>query len=744
MKRAGMWRAGLAALPGPALLAIAVLAGRAGAQERPRVDSMEIASVTFPGAHAFPPRVLAAALVTSPTQCTAVKPLCWLGVGVDRQYVDPIALDQDALRLQILYAGQGYREARVHVDTTREGEMVHVAFNVAEGEPIRVTDIAFSGADSVPREVTRSLPLHVGDPLSRTLYEAARDSMIARLQNRGYAHAEVLASYSAPRDQPHSATVSYDILAGARSRFGTVEVLGAEKVDSTVVRRMLTFTTGDVFSREQLLRSQRNLFAQEVFRHAEIVAVPRTDDDTLIPVRVQVNEGDLHRVRAGMGLSSADYLNTELQWTSRSFYGGARRLTVRATMSNLLAKTLQQFKPFDPINAYYGSLAGSGTADFTQPWLFGPLNTFGAGGFAELQSLPQVFRRYSQGGYLNFSRSLRYGAITLGYRPEHTRLGTQSGDAIFCINFTACGPGDVSALSDYHWLAPITLSLGQDRSNSIFAPTRGYTVRLDGEVASGFTGSDFSYVRGALEVIHYHSFTPGWVWALRIKPGWAHQISNGSQTLGIHPQKRFFEGGPNSVRGYPQYFLGPKLLSADPFKLMVPADSGAGCTAQQVNDGSCDPRAFIAGHPNAFNVRPVGGAASFVANAEVRFPILGDRLRGAAFVDFGQVWQARALINLRSVAWTPGFGVRYFSPIGPVRLDVGFYPGQGETLTVVTTQLCPKSPDPCSALDPNAQYDAADLRDTGKLQALAIPVLWKPRRTFLDRLQLHFAIGQAF
>jgi outer membrane protein assembly factor BamA len=729
------------------LLASAWPAGAAVAQAP--IDSMEIASVAFPGAHAFPGRLLATTVVTAQTQCIAVKPLCWLGIALDRRYLDAITLEQDAIRLRIFYAQQGYRETKVTPDTVRDGERVRVSFHIVEGEPIVVDTIAVVSADSIPPDVRRGLPLAVRAPLSLPLLEATRDTLIQRLKNRGYARAEVLANADIPAGQ-HLASVRYDVYPDARSRFGAIDIVGEENVSESVIRRMLTFQPGDVFTQRALLDSQRNLFAQAVFRHAEVRDLPDSATvDTLIPVRVQVNEGNLHHMRGGVGLSSAEYLNGEVRWSSRSFQGGARRLELRGTVTNLFAGQLEGLPGFDPTDAFYGDLSGTLNADFTQPWFFGPLNSFGAGLGLERQSIPGVFVRESGGGYLTFSRTLgAAGLLTAGYRPERTRLSNPTGDAIFCLGFTACDSTAIRALSRFNWLAPLSLTVTKDRSNSLFAPTRGYAVRLDAEVAARETGSQFGYVRLAVDLTDYHTITPGIVWALRVKPGVAWSLTGSSaSSLGVHPQKRFFAGGPNSVRGFAQYELGPKLLTIDAVnRLMLPADSGgAGCDLTQINDGSCDARALAGDEPRRFRPRPVGGAVSFVANAEIRFPLLGDQLRGATFIDVGQVWESHENVNLADLAWTPGFGVRYFSPIGPIRVDIGYYAGRGETLTVVTHKVGTREDGHCSATPPGPTTPTLAYCDIAEqLQVLDQPVFWNRRRSFFDRLQFHFSIGQAF
>jgi outer membrane protein assembly complex protein YaeT len=709
-------------------------------------DSLEVSSVDFEGARAFDDDLLATAIVTAPTRCIALQPLCWLDVGVDRQFLDARALGADVVRLRVFYYQHGYREAEVSVDTVRAGDAMRVTFRIGEGRPVLVSGLSIQGADGLPRSLTGNLPLAVGQPLSLVAYEAARDTIISRLANQGYALADVLAGYEITSDAPYAATVRYELIPGSRARFGAIDVAGAVKVSPRVVRRMLTFRTGDVYTRDAVLRSQRNLFGQELFRHAEIRVAPRSTGDTVMDVRVQVNEGELHRVRFGLGLSTAEFLNAEGRWTSRSFMGGARRLELRGRIANLFAHQLDGTPLFEESRDIYGRVSGSIAADFSQPWLFGPLNTLGAGVFFERRSLPNVFVRTSGGGYVSFARALGEGeTFTAGYRPELTKLETAEGDQIFCFGFVACGPREIEALRSPHWLSPVAASFVRDRSNSIFAPTRGYLIRLDGEYAGPLTASDFGYTRLLADVTDYHTFGRGLVWAARLRGGWA-RATGADSTLGVHPQKRFFAGGPNSVRGYAQYRLGPKLLTVDAAnRLARPIEEGgAGCSAQSINDGSCDAGPLADAMPDIFNVQPVGGAVLVEGNIEVRFPVFRDRIRGAAFIDFGQVWPDQDDPGLDGLAWTPGFGVRYFSAVGPIRVDIGYNPQGAERVPVVTTEVehCPAGQPP-EEIEPGTVYDFRDLCNTRTLRSLE-PVSWQPRETWFDRLQLHFSIGQAF
>lgn len=729
-----------------ACIVLALLACARPAHAQVRRDTVEVLSVTVAGAEQIPAAIVRSVIATQPTGCVsaALQPVCWLGASLDRHYLDPQLLSVDLLRVRLFYHQRGFREARVELDTTREGTGAHVRFRIAEGAPVIVGSVEVEGGTEIGGGITRSLPMRAGQPLSMIDFEASRDTLIARLANRGYAAADVLANYEIPASDAYHADVQYQLIPGPLTRFGAIEITGAERVSPSVVRRMLTFREGDLYSRQALLRSQRNLFSLEVFRHAEISAGLPAEGDTVIPVRVQVNEGDLHRIRLGLGLSTSDFLNAEGRWISRNFMGGARRLEVRGRVSNIIAEPLRPLPMFEGCTGIYCDAAGSIAVDFSQPWFFDPQNTFGAGLFLERFTLPGVYVRTSRGAYVSVSRTFgRGGVASIGYRPELTQLESE-GNLIFCVNFTVCEEREIDVLRASHWLAPVAVSVGIDRSNNLFSPTGGYILRLDGEYAARETGSEFDYVRLLGELSAYHDPFRGVVIATRLRPGWARAVGAPGAGLGLHPQKRFFGGGPNSVRGFAQYRLGPQLLMIDDGRLL--ADSTGfrpDCTPQAINAGTCDVSAMAEGAPGEFQVRPVGGAVLLEGNIEARFPIWAERIRGAAFVDFGQVWQTQDNVDLRDLAWTPGFGIRYFSPIGPIRIDVGYNPAGAERLAVVTTEVCHRVEDACNDIEPGVVYPDDELGN--RRQLLSLPsVVWRPYDSFVDRLQFHFSIGQAF
>lgn len=713
----------------------------------------EVVELRFQGNAAFSRSELTNAIVTEPPSC-GIPILCLVGIGQKYGELDPSTLEADAFRLRVYYFERGYREAQVAADTAvADSGQVRVTFRIDEGRPVRVATVAMDGLpDGLPR---RGLPLKAGAPFDVVEYEATRDTLQNRLWNNGWARGQVLVGYTIQRDEPYRASVRYTVYPGTRARFGAIAVEGTEEVEPEVVHRMLTFEEGSRYSRRALLQSQRNLYGLQLFRYADVEARTDAKPDSIVPVTVQVAEGNTHQVRLGGGANNQECVTVEGQWTSRNFLGQGRRLTVRGQVGNLFIDGCDWL--VNDAYTSYTKLTGLASIDFTQPWFFGPRNSVGVGLFVERRNVPDVFVRSALGGYLSLSRSLGRGAsLTLAFRPELTDLLTDN-ELFFCVNFVACSFEAIDDLQKPHWLSPVTLSFTLDRTDALFTPSQGFTLRLDAEYADAHTGSDFAYTRLLGESRQYFGEQDGVVLATRIRGGVGIPHGDGaSATLGLNPQKRFFAGGANSVRGFGQFRLGPTLLGIDAVPNLVNGDTastravdGAGCTMAEVNGGTCDASALP---DSRFDRRPTGGQVLLEGNVELRFPLpFGDgRLRGAVFVDAGQVWATRADFNLRDIVATPGFGFRYQSPIGPIRLDLALNTRGPQELTVLSTgvETCLKGQSGCQPVLYSGSRDY--LRNTDTVVRLPAVVygsgLGQVRTVgdFLQQIQIHFSIGQAF
>ena len=719
----------------------------------------EITAVEFSGNESFSDAELSRAVLTTASSCPPILTVTTCALGIDwfrdRQYLSSRVLDDDVSRLRRLYRANGFRGTAVATEVDRNGDgTVAVVFRINEGLLFRIGSIEFTG-DTIPSvpEIESNLPVAPGDPASYQLI-VARDTLTERLRNAGFAFADVFYGFDRVGD---TASVVYRVELGPRTTFGPIAVAGNTVLGDDAILARLPFREGDLFREDRIREAQRSLHDLGIISRALVRRdTARMVTDSVMPVVVEVVEGDVHRIRAAGGANSADCFNVEGRWTSRNFLGGGRTLLAQTRFSNLLAGLLQS----TPLCAQagtgdFGRLNWLASVDFSQPSVLSRRNDLAVGLFAERQSRKNIFVRDAFGMDLGFSRDIGFGSfMSVRFRPQLSRLA--AAEVTLCATFLACDPADIEALSSTNWLSPIAVSFNRDRSDNIFNPSSGSRTLLDLEFADSFTGSDYAYLRAFAEASRYKRMAGGTVLALRIRAG---RISSGG-FLGsasrterfaevVPSQKRFYGGGANSVRGFAQSSLGPRSLSIGVEELLRRRGGAAHptCLPADVVAATCD--ASPLGETDLFQLRPVGGLSTLEASAELRFELAGGVLGGAAFVDVGQVWPRDP--DLRDLETSPGVGVRYNTPFGPVRVDLAYSFRTREPLQVVTSRIRPYVPGqdaPADRIDvapAGAPPQWIDWIVSDDLAILEPPVLFGEDSGFsFRRFQLHFSIGQAF
>jgi outer membrane protein insertion porin family len=762
MRRALRWSLGWAVvavagfLMAPEVLPTPMGGVAAQTQGRP-----EITRLRFEGNQTFPDRQLRNAILTRQTECRSflynwVVPFCRFGAefSLDPAFYNPRTFRNDFFRIEAFYRAQGFRQVEVDTVMVRPTPAeLEVTFRIREGEPVRIAELEVQGLSDLPggSELARGLPVGVGDRLDRTALRAASDTIVHRLQDQGYPRAEVFLDIFVPTASLE-AEVILDAFAGTRANFGAIEVSGNEAVSETVIRRMLGLREGDLYARERLFDAQRNLYSLEIFRHAAVEPAPESPADSVVPLQVRVSEGNQRRVRAGAGWNTADCFGTEVRWASRNFVGGARRMVLRGRLSNVLVSSFEDSICSSAGTGDFARLNGLVAAEFTQPWIFSPRNTLDAAVFVERQSVPDVYVRESLGLNLGLTRLVgRNTPVTLTYEPQVGRL--DAADVFFCTNFLVCETAEIDVLASANVLAPLGIRAARDRTNRAVAPTGGYTAALETEFASAATFSDYDYQRVVGEVTHFTSLPGGSVLAARLRGGWlgasAFRGFDATARAGIAvapPQKRFYAGGANSVRGFPQNQLGPRVVTVGVEDLLFPRDEAPPiCAPEEVATLLCDASPLAEGD---FESRPTGGNAVVEGSVELRFPIWQPYLAGGLFLDFGQVWAESDQVRMADVAFTPGIGLRYSTPIGPVRLDLAYRPAARQQLPVVTSAIRPwvegEDPSGLRIQDP-LTGERIDWVFVDALARFETPVNFREDPGFsLRQIQFQFSIGHAF
>lgn len=732
--------------------ALAILAALlpvvAGAQEkaegRPLLTAVDLRGVTAVDGDA-----LRRGLVTKATQCRTVfyAPLCFFSKSplfAERAFLDEAEMRRDVLRVRLFYWRRGYRDVAVTTRTGRSKGGIRAIFEIMEGAPTVITQLDVVQRDSaIPRsDVDRLLLVKDGDPLDLVSLDSTRILVRNMMQDRGFADAQVTIDTSKVDNAANRAPIALELTAGRRATVSAVEVTGNRSVSNRTVGRLMHLGVGDVYRRTAVLESQRGLYLSGLFAEVDVVTPPTTDSAKTISV--VVTEAQHKQLEFRGGFNTADFLQLQAEFTRYDFMGSARRLTLRGTVSNLLAHQLNGSGIFyDVTNGATGEDRApflrptfSASADLVQPWFLGPDNQLGVSFFTHRRSIPGVVTDVGAGASLGLTHALLQSSATIGYTYEASRI--EASDVYFCVAVGVCLASAIDVVAARHPLAPLAFVAQLDRTDDPLSPTTGIRARLDLEHASAFTASDFSYNRASLSASTYRRLSRRGVLAGRVRLGFVGAPSGANQRLGvpagddpvIHPRKLFFAGGSRSVRGYGENQLGPRILTIDPARLVDSA--GVGCSAASLADASCDPN--IAGlGSGAFQPRPLGGTALGEASVEYRFPLaIAAGLSGAVFLD-GAVIGTNRFADLlgATAAITPGFGIRFETPAGPVRLDLGLRPRLVENLPVITQVTNGNGSFRLVTLDTPRRYDQAEVTGGALKQVLS-------------RLTLHLAIGPAF
>ena len=718
--------------PALLLLVSGVFLARPGDATAQGIADREIVDLQFEGNVAFPDKDLRTAILTDRTTCKSFLfnfpfPICpftdW-GFAHSREYLDEGELPLDVIRLELYYRQRGFRAASVDTTVARDDGTARVLFHVHENEPTLISEIGVqvSGEAIDSATVLSLLPTADGDRLDLIALQQGEAAVTDQLRRAGYVDAAVLRDYFIPRDS-RQAEVSIRVAPGPRVRIGEVRIVGAEDVGDDVVRSLLEFETGDWFQETRILDSQRRLFNLDAFRYANIAS--ERANDTLIDLVVQVATAERRAVRAGFGVQTNECVQVEGQFANRNFFGGGRTFLVTGRLSNLLTKQIAGSFPCNGTSTeeVYQELNWLLDLSFVQPVFSGSRNSLQLRLFTERETVPDLFVRTGVGGEVAFNWLVApQMSMRPSYRPELTAFGEQSADIYFCVNYGLCTPEDIELLTESKWLSPVRLLWAWNQTDNPLAATTGYYIAAEGEAAASFTGSDYQYIRGSVETAGFTPVFGNAVLGGRIRTGGVRGMSGtvfggeDAEVEIIHPTKRFFAGGPQSVRGYGLNLLGPTVLVMSDID-----DCGSGFLTPEELQECAD-----ALPANEFDERPVGGNLLIEGSIELRFPLSG-RFTVVGFIDSGQVW--RSVDERVKVVATPGVGVRYRSPVGPLRMDLGFNPAGPVLKPVVVVR---SETGEIVELEDGVVYD---------------PYAWDDPSFFTEfwrRIQLQFSIGEAF
>lgn len=541
-----------------------------------------------------------------------------------REHFDEEEFRLDLQRVRDLYNQRGYPDAAitdVTIAPSDDGSSVALAFTVREGTPVTVERVDFFGLDLLPeRAVERlrgRLPVQAGEPRQQAEIAESRDMVLRLLQERGYPYASVRA-LEGPGEAPRAVTVTLAAEPGPEAVFGPVSITGNVSVADKVIREHLAFEPGERFRASRLRESQRRLYGLDLFQFALVDTPDSGQLDDLsgaVPVAVTVTEAKPRRARLGVGYGSEEKARAQMEWRHANFLGGARTAALETKWSSLDRGARLTYT--DPA---MGRATLQFRAALSQWWNNEP-----------------TYSRRTSGGRFTFTREFagdsgwRDPALTTvagTYIAEYERYAlTERALADVSLREELIALGlDPDTAEASGTTSALALDVQRDTTRNALDPRRGYGVSFHAEKAGNFLGGSFNYSEMMASGRVYVPLGESATWASRVRAG----SLFAADTARLPFFKRYFLGGSNSVRGWGRYEVSPLTAGG----------------------------------------LPVGGKSMTEASTELRLRF-GSSFGAVVFLDGGTVRPGSSDFGIGEWRWAAGPGLRYETPIGPVRVDLG-------------------------------------------------------------------------
>jgi outer membrane protein insertion porin family len=558
----------------------------------------------------------------------------------DGYLVSETEIRKDVIRIERFYKRRGFNDVRVtyRLESLRKEWKKKLVFEVIENTPIKISsvqvDIETKTSDSEGireddgfKSTIRRLPYR-----PQRIFEPVEEPEVIglidkRLKNMGYPY--VNTSVEASVDTlSKKADITLKINTGPQARFDSLIIEGESTLEEKYIERETGIEKGDLFSENKMREAQREVFKHHLFRLA-LISIPTQSQDSTLDVLMRVKELPLRSVQLRAGAGDFDRLNdpfginnfykplrTQASWVYRNVRGKGERFSVTGRLSYYQRKL---------------------SAEYLFPYVYNTKSSINIEPYYEFRD-EENYNILTGGVFTTFgyeySQNLT-GTFSYEFGLTDERNVSQSAtidnedilpDSLLSYNVSSFG------ISFYY-----TKNLRRGRSGLIVQPSL--------ELSGIFGESTYSYQKASLEITKYTPVNNSLVLATRVQGGGILNVRQDSLPSDI----RFYSGGARTVRGWDRRYLGPKR------------------EVETIDSTKSPPE-------TSFRYVPRGGRTFFNFNIELRQQLDG-LIKGfgvAAFLDGGQVWRRLDEVSPSDLQFGIGGGIRYQSPIGPIRADIGY------------------------------------------------------------------------
>lgn len=540
---------------------------------------------------------------------------------------------RDLQIIQMAYFDRGFINIRVDkpvVTLSPDKRNITITLRLEEGESFKVGKLDFSGDLLVSKEILhRLMSSREKETFNRSLLARDIQAITDVYYDSGHAYANIT-PITAVNAEEKIIDLTFDVQKGPKVYIERIEIVGNTKTRDKVIRRQLRVFEGELFNGTGMRRSKEKVTALGFFETVEVTHKPGTDGEHVV-VQVEVKEKSTGTFQVGLGFSNVENFIFTAQIAQQNFLGWGQSVSASAQLSGL--RSFFQLNYFDPY-------------------------------FLDTQFILSVDAYRTQLDYIGFVRDAFGGTASVGYYLIADEMSLNVGYTYERVNVQSSG----AQLAGHYRngsTSAVRLSWSWDKRNNRLFPSQGWLSSASIETAPSFLNpasptDQYNFNRYTANQRVYFQLPLGAVFKMNLQFGYLQEHYpklNGSTGESPVPiSELYFLGGITTIRGYAQRTVSPTELvvqSGDP--------SGAASSLR------------------------VGGNKQVIFNAELEVPILEKvGIRGVVFFDAGNTFGRNSnffdvkndllLGNMNlplGLLYSVGFGVRWFSPIGPLRFEWG-------------------------------------------------------------------------
>jgi outer membrane protein insertion porin family len=530
----------------------------------------------------------------------------------------------DLKTIEAFYKNSGFMDYKFITSSTTYNEertQMYIVLNISEGVKYHVGEITYSGNYAVnEKQMKKVIKVKKGDVFDQSKVYETMQGVYESYSDKGYLHSVVEPSFD-KGDEEGVVDVNLSITENSVVYVGSIYVDGLVSTKEKVIRREVLLKEGQVLSAGKVRRSMEKIYNLGFIESAEPQILPTGSSD-IMDLVFSVTEGKPGMITAGAGYSSVDYFVGSIQFQHMNLFGLGQRL-------NLMWE--------------FGARRQNYEIDWTDPWILNKnasltLSAYNIERIRDYAETSDAYKENRLGASVRVGpRISDYIGLMFGYTYEHVRLFDFDSDQLKdeIEKATELSRDRTSSL-----MAQIVY----DSRDYIFDPSRGNRQVANIQFAGGPLGGNVNFIKGT---VRSSWFIPTfWKFVLSFNFNAGYISSYGGQDS-VPIYEKFYIGGADTVRGY-KY-------------------------RTEIGD---------------YN----GGVFMTVANVEYKFPIVAEKgrtiLQGAFFYDIGGTWAKMNDINFsigtedNNLRSGVGFGIRFATPVFPLRLDWGYGLNhkEGETL----------------------------------------------------------------